>query len=135
MTTGKLMAEYYAQSFYYLCEQIQQHSPSTMPFLHQIKNECGPQLGYYAAFVVVCVHLKQAGSKSRAFYELTRQELEGFTFFEVARENLSAFALFDEVVLGYKRDHANEPHLLQHPLGATYPSSSATDTSGAEIAS
>src|SRR5258708_1957881 len=98
------MSQNYEHPFDELRNQIIEYSLSSIPLLDQLKADCGAQIAYFAAFVIVCVKAKQDAPNLSKKYDPAPDDLKDFTFFTLAQDTPVALALFDRLLLCYKRD-------------------------------
>lgn len=101
------MTSPYDLAFEELQAEICQYSPSAAQLLHQIKDSCGAQTAYYAAYVIVCIRAQQDLPAAKPLDEVTPTDLRDFTFFEAAKDNKTAITLFDEALKSYRTELTN----------------------------
>jgi hypothetical protein len=98
------MAEHYDSAFRELRDQIVDYSPKAARFLEFIHAEAGAQAGYYAAFVLICMHARQELSSYRMTGDLKLDEVQNFTFFEHNKDDQEALSLFSEMLNIYNSE-------------------------------
>ena len=104
------MNSQYDFAFEELRAEISQYSPSAVQMLDQLKDGCGAQTAYYAAYVIICVKAHQELPTPKPLDSITSSDLKDFTFFEVAKDNQAALELFDQALVSYRADHERKPH-------------------------
>lgn len=82
-------------------EDVSRHAPAVLAFM---RDECGMETAYYAAFVLVCFEasLQQLPGKPPGSY--SAEDFRDFTFFEKAQGDARALALFDDLLRVYQAD-------------------------------
>ena len=100
------MSSGYEHPFHDLNDEIRQLSPQSAVTLETLKEQCGTQAAYYAAFILICLQAKaeQSNADARTLLEMTSADVQAFTFFEFCRDDALALRLFDEVLLHYLYD-------------------------------
>lgn len=97
------MAEHYEQSFKEILINIQNSSPNAAMCLEALARECGSQLAYYGAFILL--YLSAVREKNyRPLKSYTLEDFRDFTFYEQAKDNEYALALFTEALRAYQND-------------------------------
>ncbi len=87
-----------------LAAQIRVRSPHSPPLLQAMREECGRQAAYYAAFVLICLQATTESGFNKALGEYTSADFQDFAFFEVAKGNVRALEMFEELLLTYQHD-------------------------------
>lgn len=87
-----------------LAVQIGVYSLNSLPLLRQMREACGRQTAYYAAFILVCLNATSEKKYDKPLEDFTTADFQDFAFFEVAKENAPALALFNDLLRAYKQD-------------------------------
>jgi hypothetical protein len=81
-----------------------QYSPKTAALIEQIRVQTNDQLGFYAAFIIVCLEARVQKEGLRALQNLRLSDLRSYTFFEHGNINDDEHILFMNALETYCLD-------------------------------
>lgn len=98
------MPEFSDEPLANLIDQVRAYSPNSTLLLFQMREECGKQAAYYAAFILIWLQATTESEYNKPLNEYTSADFEDFAFFEVTKDNEHALALFDRLLRTYQQD-------------------------------
>lgn len=100
------MSDAYARPFQELLIDIRISSPPAATWLEELSNECGNQLAFYGAFILLCLKASETQEHSREFGSHSVEYFHDFAFYEHAKGNERALTLFNEALRAYHNDES-----------------------------
>lgn len=94
----------YQEPYESLLSEIMQYSPETAALIEQIRTQSNDQLGFYAAFIIVCLEARVQKEGLRVIQSLTVSDLRSYTFFELGDTHDDEHRLFMMALETYRLD-------------------------------